>query len=201
MIKAIIFDFGNVICTFDNNIFLEKIAQFTDKPVSELNKLIYHLSGLPVQYETGLITSDEFFKEIVKLCGLNMNKHEFRKAFTGIFTPIPTTFGLIKRLKSDYKLGLLSNTSEWDFQYGIRPIEIFHLFDSVSPSYQVQAMKPAKEIFEDSLAKLALFPPECVYIDDIQEFVEVAKQLELNAIHYTSYDSLADSLHELGVET
>ena len=59
MIKAIIFDYGNVISGVDNNLFLKRISGFCDKSVSELHKLIYEDSGLPVQYESGLMTSND----------------------------------------------------------------------------------------------------------------------------------------------
>jgi FMN phosphatase YigB (HAD superfamily) len=81
MIKAIIFDFGNVICHFDNNIFLEKISSFTDKTASELNDLIYNSTDFPRQYETGLISSDKFFNEIKRRCDLSMSKIEFIKSY------------------------------------------------------------------------------------------------------------------------
>lgn len=201
LIEAIIFDFGNVICSFDNNIFLEKISKYTDKTVSELNELIYIYSDLPKQYETGLISSDKFFNEIIKKCGLSIPKPEFIKAYTNIFTPIPTTLDLIKKLKTRYKIALLSNTSEWDFEYGLKPsmIEIFNLFDAVSLSFEVKAMKPKKKIFLDSLKKLDLKPEQCVYIDDIQGYVEAANELGMYGIHYTSYDGLIASLKELNV--
>jgi len=193
MIKAIIFDFGNVICTVDNNIFLERISKFADKTISELKELIY-LSDLPQKYETGLISSDEFFNEIVRKCSLSISKHEFIKAYTGIFTPIQTTFDLIRKLKAKYKIALLSNTSEWDFKYGEKPIEIFDLFDAVSLSFNVKAMKPENKIFLDSLSKLNLKPEQCIYIDDIEEYVEAANQMGIHGIHYISYEKLIDFL-------
>jgi len=198
MIKAIIFDFGNVICTVDNNIFLEKISKFTDKNISELKKLIY-LSDLPQKYETGSISSDEFFNKIVRKCSLSISKHEFIKAYTDIFAPIQTTFDLIKKLKAKYKIALLSNTSEWDFKYGEKPIEIFDLFDALSLSFKVKAMKPENKIFLDSLSKLHLRPEECVYIDDIEEYVKAANQMGIHGIHYISYEKLINSLKRLDI--
>jgi len=123
-----------VVCTFDNNTFLEKISKYTDKSVSELTELIYIYSDLPKKYETGLISSDKFFNQIIKECNLSISKPEFIEAYTNIFTPIPTTFDLIKKLKKNYKLALLSNTSEWDFEYGIKPslAEIFNIFDAIT---------------------------------------------------------------------
>lgn len=198
MIKAIIFDFGNVICTVDNNIFLEKISKFTDRTISELKELIY-LSDLPQKYETGLISSDEFFNEIVEKCSLSISKHEFIKAYTDIFAPIQTIFDLIRKLKTKYKIALLSNTSEWDFKYGIKPVEVFNLFNAVSLSFKVKAMKPENKIFLDSLNKLHLKPEECVYIDDIEEYVEVANQIGIHGIHYISYEKLINSLKRLDI--
>ncbi len=200
MIKAIVFDFGNVIYHFDNNIFLEKISGFTDKTASELNDLIYNSTNLPRQYETGLISSDKFFNEIRRKCNLSVSKSEFIKAYTDIFTPIRTTINLIRRLKSIYKIALLSNTNKWDFEHIIKTCEVYNLFDAVSLSFKVRAMKPDNKIFSDSICKLRLKPEECVYIDDIERYVEAAKQIGINGIHYTSYEKLISSLKKLSIQ-
>lgn len=200
MVKAIIFDFGNVICHFDNNIFLEKISSFTDRTVSELNDLIYISTDIPSQYETGLISSDTFFKKIAKRCDLSMSKIEFYKAYTDIFTPIRTTINLIRRLKSVYKIALLSNTNISDFEHIIKTCEVYNLFDAVSLSFKVRAIKPDKKIFLDAICKLRLKPEECIYIDDIEKYVEAANQIGINGIHYVSYEKLISSLKGLNIQ-
>jgi len=200
LIQAVIFDFGNVICSLDNNIFLKKISHFTNKPVSRLKQLIYGEPDLLNKYETGLIDSRQFYLDIVGLCGLSMNMEEFRTAYTGIFTPISGTYDVIKKLKSSYKLGLLSNTSHWDFQLGIRPTEVFQCFDTVTLSYEVKAMKPSARIFQDALEKLELEPGDCVYIDDIQENVTAASRLGFKAFRYTNHTGLLKALAAEGVQ-
>ena len=198
MIKAIIFDYGNVISALDNNLFLKEIAGCSEKSVSELHELIYVTSDLPGQYETGLITSDEFFALIKKRCGLSISQADFIGAFTGIFTPIQSTLDLIERLKPDYRLGLLSNTNEWDYKYEIEKIRVFDLFDTVTVSYRVKAMKPDKEIYLDALNKLGLKPEECIYIDDIKEYSDAASAIGIRSIHYIDHTSLLESLASLG---
>ncbi len=198
MIKAIIFDYGNVISALDNNLFLKEIAGCSEKTVSELHELIYVQSDLPGQYETGLITSDEFFALTKKLCGLSISQTDFIGAFTGIFTPIPSTLALIERLKPDYMLGLLSNTNEWDFKYEIEKIRVFDLFDTVTVSYRVKAMKPDRKIYLDALNKLGLKPEECIYIDDIKEYSDAASAIGIRGIHYIDHNSLLESLASLG---
>ena len=200
MIKAIIFDYGNVISALDNDLFLKEIAGFSEKTVSELHELIYVKSGLPKQFESGLISSDEFFTRIKNLCGLSMRHRDFIRAFTGIFTPIQSTLALIERLKPDYRLGLLSNTNEWDFKYEIEKIRVFDLFDTVTVSYRVKAMKPDKEIYLDALNKLGLTPEECIYIDDIKEYSDAACAIGIRGIHYIDHNSLLESLASLGCD-
>ncbi len=200
MIKAIIFDYGNVISKVDNFLFLESISAFCDKSVSELNELVYKVSGLPSQYESGLITSDEFFNEISALCGLKIERAEFMEAFTDIFTPIRETINLIKKLKYHYKLALLSNTNEWDFEHEIRKNESFHFFDAVSLSFIVKEMKPGKKIYMDALGKLNLKPEECVYIDDIKEYAEAANRIGISGIHYISHEQLVASLRSMDID-
>lgn len=197
MIKAIIFDFGNVILSFDNNIFLEKISKYTDNTAGQLHKLIY-LSGLERKYELGLITSDEFFKATVKKCSLSISKSDFIDAYISIFKPIQTTIDLIKKLRN-YKLALLSDTNELHFKYIIKQTKIFNLFDEVVVSFKVNLMKPDIRIFKKILDKLDLSADECVYIDDIKEYADAAKRIGMHGIHYTSYEKLVALLNELGI--
>jgi len=198
MIKAIIFDFGNVICSFDRNIFFMEISRNAKKSLSEVKEAI-NSSELQEKYEAGWISSGEFFRGISAVCGLNMSKEEFIRIYNNIFTPIKETYKLIKNLKPKYKLGLLSNTNEWHFEYSIKNIKVFDLFDTVTLSYKVKAMKPDRRIFMDALAKLGLKPEECVYIDDIEEYVEAAKNLEINGIQYQKHEKLIKELKKLGV--
>ncbi|MHC4068205.1 MAG: HAD family hydrolase [Planctomycetota bacterium] len=201
MINAVVFDFGNVICRFDNNLFLERISDFTDKSVEQVRGLIYEESDLPSRHETGLMSGEDFYEEVVKLCGLkDISMEGFRAAFTDIFTPIKTTFELIRRLKPNYKLGLLSNTSQWDFEYGIKVIDVFDLFDSVSVSCEVGVMKPDERIFNDALGKLGLVAEECVYIDDLEEFVEAVRAMGFYGVQYVGYEYLVRSLGELKIK-
>lgn len=201
MIKAVILDFGNVICSFTNDHFLNKLSAINGKQKSENLKLIYKISGLPKKYETGLISSDEFFESLSKLCDLNISYEELRKIYTDDkFTPIPGMAEIIKSLKSNYKLALLSNTSEWDTEYGINLIPEIKLLDTITLSYEVKAMKPSPEIYYDALTKLNLSPQECIYTDDILDYVKAAQNIGINGIQFTNPENFKSSLNKFGVE-
>lgn len=199
MIRAIIFDFGNVVCTFDMKLFGQRLSQLSGIPIErfdEMMKVSYHLSR---EYETGLVTSDEFYAHVTTKIGSFVDKREFIRAFSNIFTPIPSTFRLIKSLKPAYKLGLLSNTNEWHYEYGIKTVEVYPLFDAVTLSFQVKAMKPDERIYRDALSKLGCPPEQCVYIDDLQENVDAAAGLGITGIRYTGHAALIDALRAAGV--
>jgi len=198
-ITAFIFDFGNVICSFDVRVFLARALPYSALMLDELRRALQQSHDTMRDYETGLITSDEFFARICTACRLSVSREDFITAYTQIFSPIPSTYALLRELRPHYKLALLSNTNEWHFHYGIRPVEVFPLFDTVTLSYEVKAMKPAPEIYRDALGKLGVAPQECVYIDDLQENVVAARDLGMHAFHFTSGDELRDGLVELGI--
>lgn len=198
-IGAVVFDFGGVISALDVGVFLRRLAPCTGKTAEEIGSLIYG-SRLPVLYESGRISSAEFFARLAALCGLRMSEEEFVRAFTAIFTPIESTLGLIRRLKGRYRLGLLSNTNEWHFRGHIETIPVFPLFDTVTLSYEVREMKPGERIYRDALDKLGLPPEACVFIDDIEENVAAARKLSMRAIRYEGHDRLVAALAELNIK-
>ncbi|WP_257310374.1 HAD family hydrolase [Geothrix fuzhouensis] len=198
-IRGILFDFGNVICTFDNRRILTALAPLCGQPPEVLEQLIQS-SDLPATYESGAITSQEFLAGMSSLCGHTLSEDTFVPAFTDIFTPITPTFELIRRLKPRYRLGLVSNTNPWHADRVIRTTEVFPLFDAVTLSHEVRALKPDPRIFEDALAKLGLPPEACVFIDDIPAFAAAATTLGMHGITYTGPEALLADLHALGVD-
>ena len=199
MIEAVIFDFGNVICSFSVPLFIQGLSRKTGTTVEDLQKVMPGINRLAVDYETGLVSSDQFFERLCDLAGIRVSREDFIHAYVGIFTPIMETFEVVRALKPTHKLGLLSNTNEWHYLYCIRPLDIFPLFDAVSLSFEVRAMKPAPAIYADMLQKLQLPPEKCAYIDDVQENVTAAARFGLHAIHYTGPAQLHTALHHLGV--
>ena len=189
-----------VISSFELRTLVRNISTFTGRPVEELPPVLEKIRATAIDYETGLLTTDEFFRTVLQRTGLSMTREQFRLAYNNIFKPIPENRELIRRLKPHYRLGLLSNTSEWHFQHAIRTTDVFPLFDAVTLSYEVRALKPAEALYRDILAKLRSAPEECVYIDDIEVNVKAAERIGMHGIHYHSPGQLLLSLRALGVQ-
>lgn len=199
MTQGIIFDFGNVISAFDTGIFIGALASRTETTPRELEALVYG-SGLHRLYEAGEISSRRFYKAVAEGCALRMDEETFARAFVDIFTPIESTRDLIRGLAGRYRLGLLSNTNEWHFDRYIRETDVFPLFDSVTLSYEVKALKPSEAIYRDALEKLALSPDSCIFVDDVESYVDGARRLGVRGIRYAGPERLRADLERAGVK-
>jgi len=178
MIKAVIFDYGNVIHKWDNDIFLKEFVKLSCMDYSHVVDVIFG-QGLHDKLETGEISDIAFFKTIKDQLNL--------------------TISLIKKLKKNYKVALLSNTNKIDFEHVLKKSETFPLFDAVTLSFEAGHKKPEKQIYLDALKKLNLKPDECVFIDDIKEYSDAASKLGIHGINYTSYKNLIKELKKLNV--
>lgn len=198
-IQAIIFDFGNVQYRFDNNRILSALAQLSGRSPEALKQAIYEDASLSEDYEAGRIDSQAFLAGVSALCGRDLTVAEFLPIFTDLFTPIDSTLELMRRLKPAYRIGLLSNTNPWHFEHGIRTTPVFPLYDTITLSYEVGALKPDPRIYQDALRKLSLPPEACVYIDDLAPFAEAATKLGLHGLTYTTPVALMAQLRQLKV--
>ena len=199
MIRAVVFDFGNVISRFDLAVVLKRFAKNSGKSVLEVEELLHGHRDVFKKYETGLIGSHEFYRRVAHVCGLSMTEAEFIHAYTDKFTPIKETIELIRQLKGRCPLGLLSNTSEWDFEYGIKPLEVFPLFDVVTLSFRVHAMKPSPEIYHELLINLDVAPHEILYFDDVPENVEAGRSHGMQAVQFRGPEDAIRAVKETGL--
>ena len=198
-IRAVIFDFGNVIARFDSSLTFGRLGAMCGVPGAELAARFQAEASLGRDFESGAISKAQFLDEVSRICGKAISEAEFVPAFTEIFTPIPSTLELIRKLKPNYRLGLISNTNPWHFEHGIRDSEAYPLFDAATLSFEAKALKPDPRIFQDCLDKLGLAAESCVFIDDIEAFAQAADRCLLHGICYRGPEALVRDLRRLKV--
>jgi HAD superfamily hydrolase (TIGR01549 family) len=198
-VTGVIFDFGRVLSDFDFQRFYTAIQRRSSLTPGEFAARLHEAHPLGVAYETGDLTSDEFYESVVRLAALAMPREEFIRAYADIFTPIHSTWSVVRALKGRVRLGLLSNTTEWHFEHWIRQVSIFPLFDSVTLSYVVRAMKPDPRIYRAALASMDLPPEACVFFDDIEENAAGARAAGMLGFRYTTHQQLLADLASVGI--
>ena len=192
--KTLIFDLGNVILSFSHEKMYAQVAHLCGLSVDTIKELFLD-SRIGVQYERGLISSNEIFSLLCEKSGKALDYSEVMTAGSDIFIPRPEMFELVKTLKKQgYHLILLSNINEAHYQFIDKQYDFFDLFNHLILSIEVKAVKPEKEIFDQALKRASCSPHECYYIDDIPEYVHAAEKLGIKGHVFTSPALLLEDL-------
>ena len=197
-IKVIIFDLGKVILDFDHMHICTKLSKQSPFGPDRIHDIIFN-SGLEASFDMGIISPENFYLSVKKKARLEININVFQKIWTKIFTLNPGIEDLLSALKNRYRLLCLSNTNSWHFEYCIQKFHALKLFNGFILSYEVGKTKPDSAIFKEALKKAATLPDECVYIDDVPEFVETASKLGINGIHFKTVKKLKKELSDLNI--
>jgi putative hydrolase of the HAD superfamily len=124
---------------------------------------------------------------------------EFFPMYGDIFTEIPATCDLLRRLHTRYLLYLLSDTNEIHFGYVRERLGLLRIFQDFIVSYQVGVMKPDPRIYQEALRRSNLPATSCVFVDDRPGNIEGAARVGLHAVLFQSPEQCAAELTRLGV--
>ena len=198
MIKCVILDLGNVTIKFDETPTFKKWSSCGKYSFDEV-KNYYKNSSVRKSFERGEITSKQFYEKYVEDLKLDMTYKEFEKSYCDIFSRNLEVEKIIKSLKGKVKLVLLSNTNEWQYEYAREKFKIIDIFDEQVLSYKVGMRKPNPFIFIEAIKKSKTMPWNCVYFDDIKEFVYAARMMGIKAFQFKNYDSLTKDLRKIKI--
>lgn len=198
--KAIVFDFGNVIGFFDHRVALNKLTPFTDMAVADMLMTVYG-GELEVAFESGRIGTAEFLRQFRELCRLTCADDFLCAAVADIFRPNEPVCALIPRLKAaGYRLLLGSNTNEVHAAHFRQQFaDTLRHFDVLVLSHEAQVRKPLPGFFEFCQRLTGCAPHECVFIDDLAGNVAGAVACGWHGIVYLDPQDLAARLKKLGV--
>ena len=201
--KNIIFDFGNVIITFNEDEIIEK---YTKDP-KEKEFLVKNVINSPewVGYgllDTGYLSKEHAadiindrtnseYKDLVKNFLVDHHNHMYIQE--GIID-------VIKNLKEKgYKIYMLSNTTEDCYEKHIKNIE--YLFDGIVLSYRIHCIKPNNAIYEELINKYNLNPEESLFIDDREDNVKTANNYGIKGrkVNKNDVEDIKQVLKEYGI--
>lgn len=200
MVKNIVFDIGDVILNFDFNRVVDKYTSDPQDKEFILNNILNtkDWQGFTL-IDKGYLTIDEAITIVLK--NTNHKKDELiTKVFKHYFLYShfnEQVLDLIKRLKTRYKIYLLSNINEYTFNF-IKDSGLFERVDGYILSFQVHQVKPEEEIYKNLIHKYNIKAYESLFIDDTQDNIKTAKNLGFEAIHVlpNNYEDLINKLHE-----
>lgn len=178
-IKAVVFDMGGVLCDWRTpfQIYLNHFGL-------ELDSALQIAKDIIVEAELGKISTDEFCKRVMGKLGYKTEWPNLRKIIPGKFIPMEATFKLLKEIKRQYRLALLTNAEVGQIEAMDKLWHFKQFFELIIDSSVVKLRKPQPQIFLLVCKTLALKPEECLFLDDFVENVEAAKALGFKTVHF-----------------
>lgn len=184
MIKVVAFDIGKVLLDFDYRIFARRMAPLTGMDVSTLDAFL-NQSPLLAQYESGQLTTPEFFTVVKKETGFDGGDEDFVAFFENIFTPIDEVIALHEAVSAN---GLptftFSNTNELAVRHISAAYDFWPRFTGHVLSYEAKSLKPESEIYEVLEQTTGCSGGEIAYIDDRPENIEAGRARGWRVIHH-----------------
>jgi epoxide hydrolase-like predicted phosphatase len=202
-IKNIIFDFGVVIINIDPSAVKKRMAEKGIHNVDELHQRLIK-QNIYNDLETGKIGPDEFRAAIKEIVDVAVSDEDIDDAWNSMLLDIPRErIKFLTRLKSKYKVYLLSNTNAIHWKYYDRYFQDNFDYPSLSTffteawySYLMGVRKPDPAIFEMVLEQGKLHPSETAFVDDILENVDSAATIGIHPVHLPAGTEIMDLFDE-----
>lgn len=160
------------------------------KITPQLRKEVHSLGK---QYDLSMIKPDDFYRQASAL--LNLPIEEFIDLFTNLHKN-KQLLDLVKDLKKNYKIGMISNVNKTFMQEFLTPSES-DLFDDMVLSGEVNIVKPDRRIYLLAAERLDVETSACLMVDDRQINCDGAVATGMQAILYTSFNDFKPKLKQV----
>jgi len=196
-VRAVIFDFGGVLCFHPSEDRFARIADLFGIPTPDLLRLFW---ANRIEYDAGLVDSRTYWTQIAAAAGR------------------PVDEALLRTLVQ-YEVELWNNYDQRIMRWaaylrsnGIRTAILSNLprvlgealratpgfldpFVHVTFSYELKIVKPEASIYHDAVRGVRVSPSEALFLDDKPENVEGARAVGLHAEIYSTWEAfLAETL-------
>jgi HAD superfamily hydrolase (TIGR01509 family) len=199
MLKAVVFDLGKVLVDFDYRIAARRIAAQSKMTAEELGQYMMQ-SPLLLDYETGLLTSEEFYEKIRAATGFGGGFEEFGRLFGDIFVPIEPMVQIHARLRQHgLHTYIFSNTNEMAVRHIRRNFPFFANFDGYVLSYEHHAMKPDPKLYEVVENQSGQRGPDILYLDDRPENIATGAARNWQVVLHETAQATGAALNKLGL--
>lgn len=197
--KNLLFDFGKVIIDIDDVGAIERVKKLLD------NESAFE-EALP-KYEIGKISTDTFINKLLSQAKPKVQALDVIQAWNSMLIGIPEhRLDMLKALKPNYNLYLLSNTNELHIEWirrhllnkhGVKDFEKEY-WTKIYYSYLIGERKPNPPIFQYVIKDAAIIPQETLFMDDTEEHLYAASQLGFDTHLVREKDEIGEFLKKEG---
>lgn len=186
MVKAVIFDCFGVLATDIWLAFCESLPASADlQRARDLNKA----------FDRGMITHQEFLDGVFDATG--QYPPDIDQLSVGQLGKNTLLLDVIRTLKQQYKIGLLSNISSDWITEELLSADDQRLFDDMVFSHKVGLTKPDPRIYQLACDRLGVLPEEAIMVDDRAGYIDAAREFGMQGVVYTNLPDFQAELARL----
>jgi putative hydrolase of the HAD superfamily len=199
-VKAVIFDYGEVLCHRPAPEEIARLAGFFNIRVDQLPTLWERNRG---PYDRGDLTPEVYWSVFAKDAGAELapeQLEEIHKLDMEMWSNVNSSMvEWANQLRSSgMKVGLLSNMHPEMATHCRRHFSWLKDFDFVTFSGEVRLIKPDPAIYEHTLRGLGVTAAETLFLDDREVNIRGAQVLGINALRFESIEQLRSELSAAG---
>lgn len=198
--KAVIFDYGEVLCHAPSADEIESIAKMFDLSREKFRTLWIKNRD---QFDRGDISSEVYWRKFAEDAGRPVDDEVLRdlaERDVAMWSSVnPEMIAWIEELsKAGIKTAILSNMHADMADYARHNFRWLVGLNCVTLSAEVRSIKPQPEIYEHCLRGLKTSPGETLFIDDREANVKAAEALGIHGIQFKSLPQLRSELEAAG---
>lgn len=199
-IKAVIFDYGEVLCHPPTAAEIDQLASFFRVGQNRFLALWERNRG---PYDRGDLTSEVYWSMLARDAGSESpppNLEEICRLDMDMWSNVNARMVEWARIlrSSGLKVGLLSNMHPDMVTHARKTFVWLKNFDCVIFSGDVRLIKPEPAIYERTLRGLQVAASEALFLDDRKMNIQAASALGINAIRFQSMTQLCSELQATG---
>ena len=163
---------------------------------------VQELVNSPIQfdYESGLITTDEFFAAVRDGAGFRGNRAEFVEIFADIFSPMERMIPFFDRVKvAGIPTCVFSNTNEIAIGHIRDRFSFYSRFDGYVLSFEEKGMKPDEPISRVVEQRTGESGDAILYIDDRPENIAAGEARGWRCVQHSDADGTRAAFRSFGL--
>ena len=190
-IKAVIFDFGGVLCFHPAEDRFAVIAGLLGISTDRLLELFW---ANRIEYDAGLVDSRAYWTRITSASGKTLDdallrvlvQHEIR-LWDNFDRRVFDWAAYLK--SSGIRTAMLSNLPRSLGEALLAIPGLLDPFDHLTLSYQLKIAKPQAEIYQDAVRGVGVQPEQSLFLDDKPENVEGARAIGMQAELFSTWET------------
>jgi putative hydrolase of the HAD superfamily len=197
-VRAVIFDFGGVLCFHPDDARWRRAAETAGLPVSEFMSAFW---AHRIPYDAGMVEPADYWRRVLGPAFQESSLPELVRREIELWNQYDArVLAWAGQLRAaGYRTAILSNLPRpLGEELRATPGFLDH-FDHHTFSYELRKVKPQPEIYLNAIRGVGVEPSEALFLDDKTENVEGARAVGLQAVLYSAWENFSAAGYGLPV--